>query len=645
MASSQLLVFFLLVACCSLHCSRAAATTNNPPPAPAPPFSFNFDFSNTYTYRLEDLSFAGNAAVHGTIVDLTCNVPQCTTGRMSYGRPVPLWDRATSEVASFATEFAFKIVTPNDKARGNGMAFFLAGYPSRVPPNPSGRNFGLIDGDGDDAGSGPDRFIAVEFDTYDDSFERPKPIGDHIGIDVSSVANSINRTSLNFSRSGAMKALIKFDNTTRMLVASVEFTEAAAGSSRSAAVQVSAKLGDPRALLPPEVAVGFSAANGATFQLNQILSWSFNSTLSAPHPPFKGHHKKKGMAAMSPIIGALIFVLLLLWVILSWWKWRSSSRDIATRTGGVRQFKYTELAAATNHFSSENRLIGAGAFGEVYKGFFKELGREVAVKKISPESRSEAGSKDLFAEVKTISRAKHKNLVELVGWCMNRRWSIVDFMCWCSHNAQKNSIVFLVYEFVDNGNLRVHLHEKETVLPWTMRYKIVKDICSALVYLHHERHPFVLHRNIKPNNVLLDKEFNAKLADFGLSRTTTDSAGKASYLDPECRRTGKFKRSSDVYSLGLLLLEITCKKDENSYAKVWNRYMENSLMQLADDRLQGLFDERQMERVIVLGLWCCQLNINVRPTVQQAMDFLENDGPLPELAKQEASSSKIGNQE
>jgi serine/threonine protein kinase len=115
--------------------------------------------------------------------------------------------------------------------------------------------------------------------------------------------------------------------------------------------------------------------------------------------------------------------------------------------------------------------------------------------------------------------------------------------------------------------------------------------------------------------------------------------GTENYLDPECRKTGKFNRSSDVFSFGLVLLEIACKKDENSYAQVWERYIDKTLMQAADDRLQGAFDKRQMERVIVLGLWCCQPNIEMRPTMEKAMDFLESDGPLPKLAKPEITSS------
>lgn len=172
---------------------------------------------------------------------------------------------------------------------------------------------------------------------------------------------------------------------------------------------------------------------------------------------------KKAIAVGVSIGGGLILVLLV-WSILSWWKWRKTNREFDKGTRGACRFNYHRLAAATNHFSMDNR-IGAGTFGEVHKGFLTQLGREVAVKKILRESR--AGNKDVFDEVQTISRAKQKNLVELLGWGMKGSSNIIDFMCW---RRQKNTDLFLVYEFVDNGNLHMHLYEKEALLSWRIRY-------------------------------------------------------------------------------------------------------------------------------------------------------------------------------
>jgi serine/threonine protein kinase len=314
---------------------------------------------------------------------------------------------------------------------------------------------------------------------------------------------------------------------------------------------------------------------------------------------------------------------------------------------GPRQFQFRDLAQATKNFSAEMKL-GEGAFGAVYKGqSFKvdnDQQQDVAIKEILKVSRE--GTKDFLAELNTISKTKHKNLVRLEGWCCCRR-STWSFMCWCCLK-QVDHKLFLIYELMPQGDLDHHLHKrKDAVLPWPARYKIVKGIGSALVYLHHDCRPYILHRDIKPGNILLDDEYNAKLADFGLSRIAdknnatlvTTAVGTMAYMDPQCIKDGdvKFNPSTDVYSFGLVLLEIACAR-RKSRQQVWELYQTNGATTLmvedvADERLQGNFDREEMLRVLVIALWCSLPEGSRRPSMRQALRLLEqDDAPLPDLA-------------
>ena len=226
---------------------------------------------------------------------------------------------------------------------------------------------------------------------------------------------------------------------------------------------------------------------------------------------------------------------------------------------------------------------------------------------------------------------RHRNLVQLIGWC---------------HEKKE---LLLVYEFMENGSLDSHLFKGKTMLTWAMRYKIAQGLASALLYLHEEWEQCVVHRDVKSSNVMLDSNFNAKLGDFGLARLvdhekgsqTTVLAGTMGYLAPECVVTGKASKETDVYSFGVVALEIACgrkpfdlKVQESRMRMVqwvWDLYGTGQLLEAADPKLSTNFDEKEMECLMVVGLWCAHPYHMLRPSIRQAIQVLNFEAPLPIL--------------
>ncbi|CAN6338901.1 unnamed protein product [Urochloa humidicola] len=323
-------------------------------------------------------------------------------------------------------------------------------------------------------------------------------------------------------------------------------------------------------------------------------------------------------------------------------------------TAGPKQFRYGELAMATGFFSDKQKL-GEGGFGSVYRGYIKEMDLHVAIKRVSKGSKQ--GRKEYAAEVSIISRLRHRNLVQLIGWC---------------HGGGE---LLLVYELMPNGSLDAHLYGNTSngaaALPWPVRHEIVLGLGSALLYLHQDWEQCVLHRDIKPSNVMLDASFHAKLGDFGLARLvdhgrrshTTVIAGTMGYMDPDSMINGRASAESDVYSFGVVLLEIACGRqplvvssregedesrplvamarhgDEDGEEDVvlhivqwvWEFYGRGNLLDAADARLKGEFDAGEMEAVMVVGLWCAQPDRTLRPSIRQAVNVLRREAPLPSL--------------
>nr|CAB3466447.1 unnamed protein product [Digitaria exilis] len=258
---------------------------------------------------------------------------------------------------------------------------------------------------------------------------------------------------------------------------------------------------------------------------------------------------------------------------------------------GPKRFRYGELAIATDNFSNTHKL-GEGGFGSVYRGFLKEMNLDVAIKRVSKSSKQ--GRKEYASEVRIISRLRHRNLVQLIGWC---------------HDA---------------GELLL--------------------VASAILYLHQDWEQCVLHRDIKPSNVMLDASFNAKLGDFGLARLVDHGRGPT----PPCSPApwGTWTRKSDVYSFGVVLLEIACGRrplvsrhgggdDEENVTHivqwVWEFYGRGDILDAGDERLKGEFDAGEMETVMVVGLWCAHPDRSLRPSIRQAVNVLRGETPPPSL--------------
>ncbi|KQJ85878.1 hypothetical protein BRADI_4g02201v3 [Brachypodium distachyon] len=312
----------------------------------------------------------------------------------------------------------------------------------------------------------------------------------------------------------------------------------------------------------------------------------------------------------------------------AYFRGKSVDEDELEQGTGPRRFSYDELVLATDGFSDGNKL-GEGGFGSVYRGFLADVNLHIAVKQVSKSSRQ--GWKEFVSEVRIISRLRHRNLVQLLGWF---------------HSGDDD--LLLVYELMPNGSLDGHLHKPGHLLPWPARYEVMLGLGSVLLYLHEETEQRVVHRDIKPSNVMLDASFNAKLGDFGLARLivgdgrgscTTGAAGTLGYMDPKCVFEATASVESDVYSFGVVLLEIACGRrpavDDGDGAVIhlvqwaWKSYGGGAILEAADAQLDGEFDGQEMERVLVVGLWCSHPDRSMRPSIRHAVGVLRFEAPLP----------------
>ncbi|CAN6302970.1 unnamed protein product [Urochloa humidicola] len=606
--------------------------------------------------------FAGqNVTTSGAAVVTPSGLLQLTNhtnevfGHGFYPTPVRFKPNASTGGAavSFSTTFVFAIAPHYPDAHGHGIAFALAPSPT-VPGAVEGKDLGLFN-TSDSTGQGSSEIVAIELDTaWDKEFS---DINDnHVGIDVNSL-KSVNSTPAAYVDNGTGRIVnlslvsgnlqqvwIEYDGASMLL----EVTVSPAGKPRppvpllSYTVNLSSAVAD-------DTYVGFSGANGAAASFHYVLGWSFR--LGGGHAPdldlsklpaLPSSRSKKTMPLLQTVTLVLVAVLVLvvasgaIVVLVRRRRQFAEEEEDWEIEYGPHRISYRDLHTATRGFRD---VIGAGGFGTVYHGVLPRTGAEVAVKKVAHNSRQ--GLREFVSEIASMSRLRHRNLVQLLGYC-RRRGELI-----------------LVYDYMVNGSLDKHLFDAyadKPALSWERRGKIVRDVAAGLLYLHEGWEQVVVHRDIKSANVLLDANMNGKLSDFGLARLydhgsnsqTTHVIGTLGYLAPEMSKMGRATTATDVFAFGAFLLEVACgRRPMERYDDldspglvdlVLERWKAGRILDAKDPRISKC-DEADVELVLKLGLLCSHPDPRSRPSMRQVMQILEGAAPLPETPPKDLGSS------
>ncbi|XP_039163043.1 G-type lectin S-receptor-like serine/threonine-protein kinase LECRK2 [Eucalyptus grandis] len=337
--------------------------------------------------------------------------------------------------------------------------------------------------------------------------------------------------------------------------------------------------------------------------------------------------KLKGNRISAIRTSASVNFLLITWGI--FFVYRKKLKNISTKENFVesnlRYFTYQELFRATDGFKEE---IGRGSFGIVYKGVMSN-DAPIAVKKLASGMQNK--ERELRTEVDVIGQTFHKNLVRLLGFC---------------DEGQER---LLVYEFLSNGTLSSLLFSGESKPSWIQRCHIASGIARGLLYLHEERTTQIIHCDIKPQNILLDDYYNARISDFGLakllkmsqSHTQTNIRGTRGYIAPEWFRNLPISVKVDVYSYGVLLLEIICcrrrcgtevsRESEGGLLTHWayDCFMHGRLDALVEGDTEGLSNRVKLKNLVMITLWCIQEDPSLRPTMKKVTQMLEGAVEVP----------------
>lgn len=579
----------------------------------------NFTYNGFHPPLTANLTLQGIASVTPEGLLQLTDTTRHKTGQAFYNQPIRFKDSPNGTVFSFSTTFVFSIKAMFRTLSGHGIAFVVA--PNFVVPvaDSSFEHLGLFNPNM--ARKGTNDTFAVALNTIHNA--EHSDINDNtIGIDIAGLysgkslpAGYWNETGqfidLTLNSGDQMQVWVDYDGLTHQ----IDVTIAPFNHDKPIKPLVSS-VRDLSLVLLQDMFVGFSSETGSAWSEHLVFGWSFR--LKGKAPPLDLQRLPKfpelqyGGGAISRL--AVLFIVMLIITLCFIFsiifrvrfflrrrkKFAEKLEDWETEFKKNR-LKFKDLYYATKGFKEKN-LLGSGGFGSVYKGVMPKTENEIAVKRVSDQSQQ--GLKEFVSEIVTIGRMSHRNLVPLLGYCRRKKE------------------LLLVYEYMPNGSLDKYLYNSsEATLNWQQRITIIKGVASALFFLHDDWEQVVIHRDIKASNVLLDAEYNGRLGDFGLARLcghgtdiqTTHVAGTWGYLAPDLMRTGKATTATDVFAFGVLLLEVACgrhpieidnESGERTLLKdsVFGVWSEGNILDAKDPNLGTVYDQREVEMVLKLGL-------------------------------------------
>jgi hypothetical protein len=619
-------------------------------------------------FNSSDMLLYGLADVESRILTLT-NRTTYSIGRAIYPEKIPAKNPNSSYVYPFSTSFIFSMVTyKNNPPARHGIVFMFVPVKGIEAADPA-NYLGLLNFNNN--GNPNNHVFGVEFDVFKNQ-EFDDISANHVGIDLNSLKSNAthdagywpdNQRTDNSSNSDDEKSFkeLKMNSGENYQVwidysdSLINVTMALAGMKRPLKPLLNVSL-NLSGVFQDEMYVGFTSATGQLVESHKILAWSFsNSNFSLSQElvttglpsfvlPKDSIFRSKGFIAGITVGGFFVVGLCALFALFSIKMRRRRAREREEMEEWELEYwphrmSYQEIRAATREFSEENAIGTGGNSRKVYKGVLAG-GAEIAVKFISHENN---GMREFLAEISSLGRLKHRSLVGLRGWCKRDKGNFL-----------------LVYDYMENGSLDKWVFECDDrkMLSCEDRIRILKDVAFAVLYLHEGWEAKVLHRDIKASNVLLDKDMNGRLGDFGSARmhdhgqvpNTSRVVGTAGYLAPEVIRSGRASAQTDVFGFGVLILEVMCGRRPIEEGKpdlvdwAWQLMVQGQLLNALDARLKagGEFDAEEVDRVLHLGLLCAYHDSCSRPTMRQVVKVLEGKNGLEDEVETEDMERNFG---